>query len=95
MCCKLKYGSKDIIDKYYIMEGAIKKYSKLMKKGKTHRSVLDRHNQDVREIKASVPVDANSNNRSDGNVDMSKVINGNTHIKEEIIRKLLDKMNSM
>lgn len=69
---------------YVSHEPAIKTYCKLKKKGKTHRSVLDRHNQDVREIERSVPLDANHNAQSNGNVDMS-MGNGKNHIKEEMI----------
>ena len=36
--------------KYAIMEGAIKKYLKLKKKGKTHRCVFGRNTADVNEI---------------------------------------------
>ena len=78
-------GDTDIPDKYSVMEGAIKQYYKLKKKGRTHRSVLDRNSRDILEIEASVPVDANSNHKS----------YGNTHIKEELIGKLLDEMNTM
>ena len=47
--------SSSISNKYAIMEGAIKKYSRLKKKGKTHRSVLDRHLEDVNKIARSAP----------------------------------------
>ena len=75
----------DMPNKHSIMEGAMKMYSKLTKKGKTHRSVLDRNGSDLREIERAFPV-ANYTNKED---------NENTHIKREMIGKLLDRMYSM
>ena len=72
-----------ITNKYSIQESLIKVYSKLKKKGKTHRSVLGRNLNDILEIDQSIPLDAGSIAKSDGN----------THIKEEIIGKLVLKMN--
>ena len=66
--------------KYAIMEGAIKKYSKLKKKGKTHRSVFDRNMGDVHEIARSVPVN---------------IGRGNDIVKTEMIGQLLGKMCAM
>ena len=57
----------------------------MKKKGKTHRSVLDRNLKDILEIECSIPLDTDSIEKS----------NGNTHIKEEIIGKVLLKMNVM
>ena len=66
--------------KYAIMESAIKKYSKLKKKGKTHRSVFDRNMGDVHEIARSVPVN---------------IGRGNDIVKTEMIGQLLGKMCAM
>ena len=41
-------------EKYSIMEGAIKIYTKLKRKGKTHRSVADKNVADVNEIANSI-----------------------------------------
>ena len=75
-----------IPDKFSVMEGALKSYSKQKRKGKTHRSVLDRNAPDIMEIAASIPLDAAVNAPNH---------NGNTHIKEEVIGKLLEKMNKI
>ena len=75
-------STADLPDKHAIMERTMKLYSKLTKTGKTHRSVLDRNGSDLREIQMAFPLDVNTNGQS----------NGNTHIKVEMIGKLLDKM---
>ena len=74
--------SPEISNKYAIMEAAMKKYFKLKKKGKTHRSVLDRHRADLDEIERlnSLPLPSN---------------NEKHHIKEEMIGKSLVKMCAM
>ena len=77
--------TNELPDKHSIMEKAIKLYSKLTKKGKTHRSVLDRHGGDLRDIQKAFPLIA----------DRNSVTNENTHIKVEMIGKLLDKMYSI
>ena len=81
-------GDTVIPDKYAIMEGAIKQYCKLKKKGRTHRSVLGRNSRDILDIEASIPLDATSNRKNYGNTHIK-------HVKEELIGKLLDKMNAM
>ena len=83
----LEVDSDNIIqsDRYSIMEGAIKKYCLMKKKGKTHRSVIDRNRADIMEIEQSIPLHPNAMSKNDGN----------THIKDEMIGKLIIKMNSM
>ena len=95
-----------IANKYSLMESAIKKYSKLKKKGKTHRNVLDRNNDDILEIEQSIPAHPSLFSsqsvipphstpitlQSDTNSNDSNKIK---YIKEEVIGKLLNKMNSM
>ena len=63
------------------MEQAIKEYSRIKKISKTHRSVLDRSRNDIIEIAQSIPL--HNDNKA------------NTHIKDEAISKLLNKMISM
>ena len=74
-----------ITDKYSVMEGAIKKYSRMKKKSKTHRSVMDMNGDDILEIERSIPLHRNRNYKSEKD----------THIKVEMIGKLVNKMNSM
>ena len=66
-------ADKDIIlsDRYSIMEGAMDKYCQMKKKGKTHRSVIDRNSADIREIEESIPLHPNSMNKSNGNTHIS------------------------
>ena len=73
-------------EKHSIMEGAVKKYCKLKREGKTHRSVSDRNVGDVTEIERSIPLYINNTNQD------SSVSNGNDHVKEELIGLLLNKM---
>ena len=81
----------DMPDKHSIMESAMELYSKLTKKGKTHRSVLDRNGSDLREIQRAFPL-AGANNPLPG---ANNNGNENTHIKSEMIGKLLDRMYAM
>ena len=74
-----------ITHKYSVMEGAIKKYSRMKKKSKTHRSVMDMNGDDILEIEQSIPLHRNRNYKSEKD----------THIKVEMIGKLVNKMNSM
>ena len=67
------------------MEGAMKLYSKMKKKSKTHRSVLDMNLGDVCDIENIDRCNNYSNNKSD---DRSLV-------KREIIGVLLKKMESL
>ena len=76
---------ESIPNKYSIMEGAIKKYSRLTKLSKTHRSVLDINMDDITDIERSTPLHVNKTVQS----------NENTHIKAKVMIKLLNKMVSM
>ena len=68
------------------MESAIKLYSKLKKKGKTHRNVLYMNVKDVNEIEKSL--DIRLNQIAKGNSD-------NEVIKKEMVDVLVNKMNCM
>ena len=76
-------------EKYSIMEGAIKIYTKLKRKGKTHRSVADKNVADVNEIANSIPLNVNRLTQSDEN--HTGPI-GNGLVKSELIGVLLEKM---
>ena len=66
-------------EKHAILEEAIKKYRELKKRGKEHRSVLDRNRDDVREITSECPI--NTNQKKDS--------------KEELVKMIVIKMNCM
>ena len=77
-------------------------YAKLKRKGKSHRSVINRNAGDVRSIQRSFPLTDDTNGRSD--VSMNGIdsgnngevrLNENKDVKKEIIGLLLDKMSSM
>ena len=72
--------SPETSNKYAIMEDAMKLYSRLKKKGKIHRSVLDRHRSDIAEIERLNPLTAG---------------NEKVDVKVEMIDKLLVKMCAM
>ena len=96
-------NSETIIpDKHSILEGTIQAYAKLKRKGKSHRSVIDRNAGDVRSIQRSFPLTDDTNGRSD--VGMNGIdsgnngkvqLNENKNVKKEIIGSLLDKMSCM
>ena len=76
-------------EKHSIMEGTIKQYTRLKRKGKTHRSVCDRNVADVNEIADSIPLNIHSKGNSDAN-------SGDTgRVKSELIGLLLEKMTRM
>ena len=78
-------GANELIDKHSVLESAMKLYLKLKKKGKTHRSVLDRNRSDVNEIENSSFSFSNTNGQS-GN----KIV-----VKKEMIDLLVQRMNVM
>ena len=63
--------------KYVIMETVMRKYSKLKKTGKTHRSVLDRNTEDINEIVQLV---------------LLYLCDEKEYVKKEMVGKLLVKM---
>ena len=73
------------LNKHSILEGAMKMYLKLKKKGKSHRSVIDRNLRDVSEIENSIGVNNNIIHESAINV----------RVKEETIGLLVKKMALM
>ena len=83
-------GSNHALDqsKYAILEDTMKLCEKLKRKGKSHRSVLDRNRGDVDWIESSIPRVPRVINTND------KSGNG-TKVKEELIGFLLEKMNNM
>ena len=76
-------------DKYAIMENTIKKYSKLKKLGKTHRSVLDKNRRDVSEIAKTHPITSGT--------DATTVhpLKRSVCIKDELVGLIVDKMNKL
>ena len=79
-----------LADKYSIMEGMMKRYSKLKKKGKTHRSVLDRNKLDVYEIEQSFPLGTTSSMSSRRKNEETSI-----DVKTEVINMILDKMHTI
>ena len=67
------------------MEDSVKLYLRLKKKGKSHRSVIDRNKLDVYEIEATNPISFNTIGGS---------IRNYNRIKKEMIGLLVSKMNS-
>ena len=68
-------------NKHFLLEEAIKEYSKMKRKCKTHRSALDKNIQDIRMIEKSCQSINQSNNKRD--------------IKKEVICELLKKMETL
>ena len=66
-------------EKHAILEEAIKKYRELKKRGKEHRSVLDRNRDDIREITGLSPI--NTSQKKDS--------------KDELVKMIVIKMNCM
>ena len=73
------------VNRHSVLEASIKLYLKLKKKGKTHRSVIDRNRSDVNEIE-------NTHKIGDINIGVS---NRSDNIKSEIVGLLVKKMNCM
>ena len=85
----VELDEKLVNEKHSIMEGTIKQYTRLKRKGKTHRSVCDRNVADVNEIADSIPLNIHSKGNSDAN-------SGDTgRVKSELIGLLLEKMTRM
>ena len=90
-------------EKHSILEGTMQAYTKLKRKGKSHRSVLDRNAGDVRSIQMSFPTSNDTNGRIDVNMNagIDNRNNGTVQLKEtkdvkkEIIGLLLEKMTCM
>ena len=76
-------------EKHSIMEGAIKTYTRLKRKGKSHRSVCDRSIADVNEIAGSIPLNINTKYKS------VETPSDTARIKSELIGVLLNKMTVM
>ena len=66
-------------DKHAILEEAIKKYRQLKKRGKGHRSVLDRNRDDITQITSECPI--NTIHKKDS--------------KDELVKMIVNKMNCM
>ena len=86
----VKMDENLINEKFSIMEGAVKNYSKFKRIGKTHRSVCDRNVKDVDEIANSIPL-----NVEDHSSHIGTNQNGSVNVKNELIGLLLDKMAVM
>ena len=81
----VKIESNVTLNKHSILEGAMKLYLKLKRKGKSHRSVIDRNLRDVSEIENSICVNDNRIQQS----------NANAIVKKEMIGLLVKKMTLM
>ena len=73
---------KDKLKNYAINEQTMKLYLRLKKKGKTHRSVIDRHLKDVQAVEREEPLP-------------NKPTNDKRDNKDTIIKLLVQRMNSM
>ena len=74
----------ETVNRHSVLEDSVKLYLKLKKKGKTHRSVLDRNRKDVLEIEKG-----NAIYVSEGGMERKSVV------KSELIGLLVGKMNNM
>ena len=72
----LDMNDKFQVNKHSVMEGAIKLYSKLRKKSKTLRSVLDMNLSDVREIENLISSDFNTIGKSNDSVTIKRELIG-------------------
>ena len=76
-------------EKHSIMEGAIKIYTRLKRKGKSHRSVCDRNVADVNEIASSIPLNIHTKYKS------VAPPSDTGRVKSELIEVLLKNMTVM